>query len=114
MNAYSPQAGFISLDEHPMATLDICWVRENITLVQQNSVLFDDTVFQNIALGRGGSEVTIQEATEALIMAGGEDFITDTENICHRVVGPKGQNLSHGQKQRVRFTLSECSRYILK
>ena len=92
-----------------MATLDICWLRENVTLVQQNSVLFDDTVFQNIALGRGGSEVTIQEATEALIMAGGEDFITDAENIWHQMVGLKGQNLSHGQRQRVRFILSESS-----
>lgn len=92
-----------------METLDICWLRENITLVQQNSVLFDDTVFQNIALGRGGSEVTIQEATEALIMAGGEDFVIGAENIWHRVVGPKGQNLSQGQKQRVSSIPSECS-----
>lgn len=111
LKAYTAQGGLITLDDYPLDSLDTNWLRENITLVQQNSVLFDDTIFQNIALGKGKSEVTSQQAIEALFMAGGEDLLADTESISCRMVGVKGGSLSSGQKQRVcKGAVIICSR----
>lgn len=77
------------------------WLRENITLVQQHSVLFDGTILQNIALGKYGRNVTIREAADALIMAGGEDIVRSASHSWYTTVGPGGAKLSGGQKQRV-------------
>lgn len=102
LKSYNAQGGFITLDGKPLESLDTDWLRGNITLVQQHSALFNDTVFQNIALGKAGSKVNIQQATEALLMAGGEDLIQDSNDIWSRMAGARGLNLSGGQKQRVR------------
>ncbi|KAF8439186.1 P-loop containing nucleoside triphosphate hydrolase protein [Terfezia claveryi] len=101
LKSYNVQEGFITLDGKPLESLDTDWMRENITLVQQHSVLFNDTVFRNIALGKAESAVSIQQAREALLMAGGEGLIGSSDDIWSRMAGARGLKLSGGQKQRV-------------
>lgn len=81
LKAYSPQTGVITLDGNPIRSLDTDWLRRNITLVQQNSVLFDDTILQNIVIGKGECNVTSQQAVDALVMAGGGGFMGAEESI---------------------------------
>ncbi|RPB22579.1 P-loop containing nucleoside triphosphate hydrolase protein [Terfezia boudieri ATCC MYA-4762] len=101
LKSYNVQGGFITLDGKPLESLDTDWMRENITVVQQHSVLFNDTVFRNIALGKAESRVSIQQAKEALLMAGGEGLIYSSDDIWSRMAGARGLKLSGGQKQRV-------------
>lgn len=63
---YEPLEGEIRLDGHPLHTLYVHWHRENITLVEQHSVIFDDIIFRNIAMAKQKSEnVTVEEVKEA-------------------------------------------------
>ncbi|EAQ83418.1 hypothetical protein CHGG_09822 [Chaetomium globosum CBS 148.51] len=59
---YEPMAGRITLDGTPITTLDLDWLRRNVTLIQQSSSLFSDTLFQNIALGSSEPEGVSHDA----------------------------------------------------
>jgi len=111
LKSYNVQRGFITLDGKPLESLDTEWLRENVTLVQQHSVLFNDTVFQNIVLGKTDTEVSIQQATEALLLAGGGDLINSSNDIWSRMAGVRGLNLSDGQRQKVRTIKPSSGEY---
>ncbi|KAH9843271.1 ABC transporter transmembrane region [Teratosphaeria destructans] len=102
MRFYALDQGTIHLDGHALDSLNAHWLRSNITLVEQTSTLFNDTVFRNIAFGRQGHEdVSRQEVMEAIEFALLQMTITDMPNGLDTQVGFKGGALSGGQRQRM-------------
>jgi len=97
---YSPAAGRILLDGHDIQSLTLEGLRANIALVSQEIVLFNDTVFANIAYGRmaGASEKEVVAAAEAAHAMG---FIRETPEGLNTLIGENGLRLSGGQRQRL-------------
>jgi ATP-binding cassette subfamily B protein len=96
---YDPTAGRIRLDGVDLRELSLHAVRDNITLLQQENMLFPGTVSDNIAYGRPG--VTDAEIVAASIAADAHDFITALPNGYQTPVGQRGRLLSGGQRQRI-------------
>ncbi|KAL9611484.1 MAG: hypothetical protein Q9167_003882 [Letrouitia subvulpina] len=102
MRFYALSSGDIFLDGHPIQTLDINWLRNNITLVQQQSVLFNDTVFKNIAFGRKDwARVRREDVSCAIETAFLQHTLADFPHGLETLVGAGGNAMSGGQKQRV-------------
>jgi len=97
---YAPQAGRITLDGHDLQSLTLDSLRANLALVSQDVVLFNDTIFANIAYGRlgGASEKEVVAAAEA---AHALSFIRDTPEGLNTLIGENGMRLSGGQRQRL-------------
>ncbi|KAF2021965.1 P-loop containing nucleoside triphosphate hydrolase protein [Aaosphaeria arxii CBS 175.79] len=98
---YDPQSGHIYIDGLPADQLALRWLRENITLVEQHSVLFNETIRRNIALGRGDGHVTARDIHRAIDFAVLKDVINTFPQGLDTAVGIKGNALSGGQKQRL-------------
>lgn len=99
---YPPASGEILFDGHPIASLDPVWLRNHITLVEQHSMLFEDTVFRNIALGKENhSDVSKQDITSAAEFALLQTMINDMPKGLETMVGSKGGTMSGGQRQRM-------------
>jgi len=99
---YEPRTGSITVDGHPLASLDLDWLRRNITLVQQSSVLFNDTFFKNVALGAENPEtVTAAQVYNACNMALLQTTIASLPEGLTTAIGPSGYSLSGGQRQRL-------------
>ncbi|XP_031285774.1 ABC transporter B family member 4-like isoform X1 [Pistacia vera] len=97
---YDPDSGRITLDGIEIQKLQLKWLRQQMGLVSQEPVLFNDTIRANIAYGKEGN------ATEAEILAAAElanahKFISSLKQGYDTVVGERGIQLSGGQKQRV-------------
>ncbi|GLU16670.1 hypothetical protein SLE2022_330900 [Rubroshorea leprosula] len=97
---YDPDSGSITLDGVEIQTLQLKWLRQQMGLVSQEPVLFNDTVRANIAYGKEGN------ATEAEILAAAElanahRFVSALQQGYDTIVGERGLQLSGGQKQRV-------------
>jgi subfamily B ATP-binding cassette protein MsbA len=105
---YTPSSGRILLDGTDIQELTLATLRANIALVSQEVVLFNDTVFANIAYGRlgGASDREVIEAAEA---AHAGDFIREMPDGLNTVIGEAGVKLSGGQRQRL-----SIARAILK
>lgn len=102
MRFYSVESGEILIDGYPIYTLDINWLRNNVTLVQQESVLFNETIFKNIAFGhRDHGRVRKEEVKRAIETALLQHTINDLPQGLDTVVGTGGSAMSGGQKQRV-------------
>lgn len=102
MRFYPPTSGQIFIDGHPIEQLSMAWLRNNITLVQQQSVLFNETIFTNIAFGaQGRMRVTAKEVKPCLDLAALQSTISDLPDGLQTMVGSGGPFLSGGQKQRV-------------
>jgi subfamily B ATP-binding cassette protein MsbA len=97
---YHPTAGRILLDGQDIETITLESLRDNIALVSQDVVLFNDTVGANIAYGqkRAVSEAEIVAAAEA---AHAMEFIRDMPQGLHTEIGERGVRLSGGQRQRL-------------
>ncbi|KAL1844000.1 hypothetical protein VTJ49DRAFT_6404 [Mycothermus thermophilus] len=99
---YEPLTGRITLDGHSISTLNLTWLRRQVTLIQQSSTLFNDTLFQNIAFGANdATAVTAEEVRSACAMALLQSTIADMPDGISTTVGPGGYSLSGGQKQRL-------------
>ncbi|KAF2030327.1 P-loop containing nucleoside triphosphate hydrolase protein [Setomelanomma holmii] len=98
---YQPSAGQILLDSLPLDEIDVQWLRQNITLVEQHSVLFDDTIQQNIVLGRPEEIVNLQDVRDAVHFAMLDSIVGDLPNGLDTELGSKGSSLSGGQRQRL-------------
>ncbi|CAD5311532.1 unnamed protein product [Arabidopsis thaliana] len=99
---YDPDSGQITLDGVELKKLQLKWLRQQMGLVGQEPVLFNDTIRANIAYGKGSEEA----ATESEIIAAAElsnahKFISSIQQGYYTVVGERGIQLSGGQKQRV-------------
>lgn len=102
MRYYSNWGGSISIDGNSIQTLDLGWLRRNVTLVQQQSTLFDESIFRNIAFGRKDHEqVSRSEVKGACQVALLESTINDLPDGIDTLVGNGGISLSGGQKQRL-------------
>ncbi|ESZ90092.1 hypothetical protein SBOR_9525 [Sclerotinia borealis F-4128] len=97
---YEPQEGSILVDGQPIQDLDTDWLRHNITLVLQQSVVFNETVRKNIEFGKEGAtnEADIMNACSAASL---EQVIADLPDGLDTMIGSKERQLSGGQKQRV-------------
>jgi ATP-binding cassette subfamily B (MDR/TAP) protein 1 len=117
---YEPNSGSITLDGIQISQLNIQWLRTNIRLVQQEPVLFNGTVFENVAYGLVGTEhintsqvdqmKLVQEACKA---AFAHDFISDLPEGYDTQVGDRAGRLSGGQKQRIAIARSIISNPIV-
>src|SRR5437016_3661377 len=97
---YAPTAGRILLDGHDLQELTLASLRANIALVSQDIVLFNDSIYANIAYGRlsGASEKEVIAAAEA---AHAMSFIRETPEGLATLIGESGVRLSGGQRQRL-------------
>ncbi|KAJ4418058.1 ATP-dependent permease [Gnomoniopsis sp. IMI 355080] len=99
---YNPRTGSILIDGHPVEVLADDWVRSNITLIQQSSILFNDSIFMNVAFGgHDPSRVTREQVQAACDMAMLQSAIAGLPDGLDTNVGTGGHNLSGGQKQRL-------------
>ncbi|KAH8647770.1 P-loop containing nucleoside triphosphate hydrolase protein [Xylariales sp. PMI_506] len=105
---YNPVGGNILLDGHNIQSLNLHWLRQQISLVSQEPVLFSTTVFENIRFGLFGTpfenepkEKLRERVEEAAKTANAHDFITALPEGYQTQVGEQGFLLSGGQKQRI-------------
>jgi subfamily B ATP-binding cassette protein MsbA len=94
-----PKSGIITIDGQDIRDLDTNSLRALIGFVNQESILFNDTIFNNIAFAK--PDATIEQVITAAKIANAHDFILETENGYDTRVGDRGIRLSGGQKQRI-------------
>ncbi|KAL2326549.1 hypothetical protein Fmac_025607 [Flemingia macrophylla] len=97
---YDPDSGQITLDGVEIRELQLKWLRQQMGLVSQEPVLFNETIRANIAYGKGGN-ATEAEITAAAELANAHKFISGLQQGYDTIVGERGTQLSGGQKQRV-------------
>lgn len=97
---YDPNSGHITLDGHDIRKLSLKWFRQQMGLVSQEPMLFNDTIRANIAYGRE-DKATEAEIVAAAKLANATKFIASLHKGYDTVVGERGIQLSGGQKQRV-------------
>ena len=96
---YDPVAGEIRIDGQPLSAITIASLRQRMAMVTQESILFNDSIFHNIAFGKEGA--TREEVEQAAKIAQAHDFIMQTESGYDTVIGDQGAKLSGGQRQRL-------------
>ena len=96
---FDPVSGRVTLDGHELQSLRLADLRQNIAIVSQDPVLFNDTVYNNLLLAR--PEATREMAQAAARDAFAHDFINAFPNGYDTLVGERGARLSGGQKQRL-------------
>ena len=96
---YDVTEGNISIDGVPITDYKIKDLRGLLGIVTQESILFNDTVFNNIAFGAEG--ISEEKVMEAAKIANAHEFIENLENGYHTNIGDGGNKLSGGQKQRL-------------
>ena len=96
---YDVTGGRIDIDGVDIRDVSLASLRQQIGIVTQETVLFDDTVASNIAYGvPGASRADIEAAARA---ANAHDFIVTLANGYDTIIGERGQRLSGGQRQRL-------------
>jgi subfamily B ATP-binding cassette protein MsbA len=96
---YSPTAGAVHIDGHDLRNVTLRTLREQMAIVTQETILFNDTIWNNLCYGRPDmpEEKVISAARAALA----HDFITEMSRGYQTVIGDRGQRLSGGQRQRL-------------
>ena len=100
-------AGSITIDGKDIRDVRIKDLRSLIGNVNQEAILFNDTIFNNIAFGVEGA--TLEQVIEAAKIANAHDFIMEKEDGYFTNIGDRGAKLSGGQRQRI-----SIARAILK
>ena len=105
---YDPVQGQVLLDGHDISTLNLRWLRQQISLVSQEPTLFGTTIYENIKHGLIGTKYENESderqnelVIEASKMANAHDFIEALPEGYETNVGERGFLLSGGQKQRI-------------
>ncbi len=96
---YDVNEGSIQIDGIDLKQLNLQSLRGLIGLVTQDSILFNDSIRANIALGK--EDATDEEIVEALKIANAYEFVKELPNGIHTNIGDSGNKLSGGQKQRL-------------
>jgi ATP-binding cassette subfamily B protein/subfamily B ATP-binding cassette protein MsbA len=96
---YDPQRGTIAIDGQDLTGVTLKSLRENISVVLQDTQLFPQSVRANIAYGR--KSATPEEVVEAAKLANAHDFIAALPEGYDTVLGERGSTLSGGQRQRL-------------
>jgi subfamily B ATP-binding cassette protein MsbA len=94
-----PQSGSVLIDGKNLKSVTMESLRALMGVVNQESILFNDTIFNNIAFAK--PTATIEEVEAAARIANAHDFINKTENGYNTNIGDKGSKLSGGQRQRI-------------
>ena len=95
---FDPEKGEICLDGRGLVDLDRSALAESVSVVFQETFLFNDSVYHNITLGEPFDESDVIAAAE---LAQADDFIMELPNGYATVVGERGASLSGGQRQRI-------------
>ncbi|RDW81334.1 ABC transporter ATP-binding protein [Aspergillus mulundensis] len=99
---YLPTSGEILINGHPIRNIAVSWIRNNIAYVEQQSVLFNESIFRNIAFGRHDrDDIRKEDVVEATNLAMLASTLQKLPKGIDTVVGEGGNALSGGQKQRV-------------
>ena len=96
---YAPTKGCIYLDDQDISNFNLESLRNQISIVDQNTTLFDDTVLNNIKYAR--PEAKNEEVYEAAKLSMSSEFINNLENGYETMIGENGVKLSGGEKQRL-------------
>ena len=96
---YDPQNGEIKLDGHDIRNLTVKSLRSSMSVVNQEVMLFDDTVMENIRYGK--EDATEEQIIRAAKLAEADEFICELPQKYHSQVGQNGIRLSGGQRQRI-------------
>ncbi len=96
---HDPQQGKITIGSTDIRDVHTRDLRNQIAVVTQETVLFNDTIFNNVALGRDGA--TRPEVLDAAKHAHAHDFISEKPSGYDEAIGEKGAMLSGGQRQRI-------------
>ena len=104
---YDPQEGSIEIDGQNIKEISLNSLRNNLSLVSQDVILFDDTIKNNILYAKSGA--TFDEVKKACKFAAADEFIEKLPNGYDSLIGENGIRLSGGQKQRI-----SIARAILK
>lgn len=103
---YDPTEGQITIDGLDLRDLSVASLRQLMGIVTQESILFNDTIFNNIAFGTQATEKEVRQAAE---IANAHLFISQQPQGYQTVIGERGTKLSGGQRQRI-----SIARAILK
>jgi subfamily B ATP-binding cassette protein MsbA len=104
---YDIEVGEILIDNNNIKEIALADLRSLMGIVSQESILFNDSIYNNIRLGK--LDATEQEVMAAAKVANAHNFILETENGYQTNIGDRGNKLSGGQKQRI-----SIARAILK
>lgn len=96
---YDPTEGEILLDGRPLTAYDLESLQQLMGIVTQESILFNDTIFNNIAFGM--PEAREEDVIKAAKIANAHDFIMQMEEGYQSLIGERGGRLSGGQRQRL-------------
>ncbi|OKL41219.1 ABC transporter ATP-binding protein [Pontibacter flavimaris] len=96
---YDPTSGAILIDGHDIRDYTMESVRAQMGVVTQESILFNDTIFNNIAFNK--TDATEEEVIAAAKIANAHEFIINADNGYQTVIGDRGGKLSGGQRQRL-------------
>lgn len=113
---FDPEVGCIRVGNYGVAHLNLRWLRSQIGFVQQEPILFSDTIYNNVAHGLYNTPMNSLPEDEkrelvrqACIQAYADDFIQELPNKYNTRVGDRGGLLSGGQKQRIAIARSVIS-----
>jgi len=96
---YDPTDGDVLIDGKPIRDYEIESLRRQMGVVTQESILFNDTIFNNIAFGN--PQMSEEAVIQAAKIANAHEFIMQTENGYQTFIGERGSKLSGGQRQRL-------------
>jgi len=96
---YVPDSGRVLVDGHDLSLVNPAWLRRQIGVVLQESVLFNQSVRENIALADPG--MPIERVIAAAKLAGADEFIAALPEGYATRIGERGASLSGGQRQRI-------------
>jgi subfamily B ATP-binding cassette protein MsbA len=96
---YDVKGGAITIDGTDIREYKMESLRSHMSFVTQDTMLFNDTIFNNIALGK--PDASLEDVMEAAKIANAHDFIINTENGYFTNIGDRGVRLSGGQRQRL-------------
>jgi subfamily B ATP-binding cassette protein MsbA len=95
---YDPSAGQLLIDGHDVRDCTLHSVRDQMGIVTQESILFNDTIYNNIKFNTEASEAEVIEAAKT---ANAHDFIMQSPAGYQTMIGDRGGRLSGGQRQRL-------------
>lgn len=96
---YDPTEGEVKIDGHALTRYNVTSLRNQLGIVTQESILFNDTIFNNICFG--SPKASEQDVIAAAKVANAHDFIMQSENGYDTIIGERGSKLSGGQRQRL-------------
>jgi ATP-binding cassette, subfamily B, bacterial MsbA len=96
---YDPQKGSIKLDSHDIRDLTLKSLRNSMSVVNQEVMLFDDTILENIRYGK--EDATEEQIIRAATLAEADEFIQELPEKYRARIGQNGIRLSGGQRQRI-------------